>query len=149
MIPECQPYADSLAALHSQLAESIKGLGTDALDWTPAPGANGLAAIVAHAMGSERFLIGQTVGGIDAHRDRDAEFSLRGVDVNYLKQLIAQVDRLSAGVLAGLSEEDMAVEHPHRLGPKATRWCFVHVIEHVAEHVGHANLTRQLWAAQH
>ena len=81
MIPECQPYADSLAALHSQLAESIEGLGTDALDWTPAPGANGLAVIVAHAMGSERFLIGQTVGGIDAHRDRDAEFSLRGVDV--------------------------------------------------------------------
>jgi hypothetical protein len=148
MIPECQPYAESLAALHAQLAESIEGLGADALDWTPAPGANGLAAIVAHATGSERFLIGQTVGGIDAHRNRDAEFSLRGVDVDYLKRLIAEVDQVSAGVLARLREEDMPVEHPHRLGPKATRWCFVHVIEHVAEHVGHANLTRQLWDAR-
>ena len=149
MIPECQQYATSLTVLHGQLAKSIEGLGTDALDWVPVAGANSLAVLVAHAVGAERFLIGQMVGGIDAHRDRDAEFSLRGVDTNHLKRLLSEAEMVSADVLSRLAEEDMATQHPHREGPKATRWCVVHVIEHGAEHMGHASLTRQLWDAQH
>jgi uncharacterized damage-inducible protein DinB len=149
MIPECQQYAASLTALHSKLAKSVEGLGTDALDWAPVAGANSLAVLVAHAVGSERLLIGQLVGGIDANRDRDAEFSLRGVDTNHLKRLIAEAENTSLGVLAQLVEKDLAAQHPHREGPKTTRWCVVHVIEHVAEHLGHAGLTRQLWDAHH
>ena len=148
MIPECQQYASSLASLLSQLAKSVEGLGTDALDWVPVAGANNLTVLVAHAVGSERLLIGQLVGGIDAHRDRDAEFSLRGVDADHLKRLLAEAETVSAGVLSRLTEEDMALQHPHREGPKTTRWCVVHAIEHVAEHLGHAGLTRQLGDAR-
>jgi uncharacterized damage-inducible protein DinB len=149
MIPECQQYAESLAVLHRQLAKSIEGLGTDALDWVPVAGANSLSVLLAHSVGSERFLIGQLVGGIDVHRDRDAEFSLHGVDTNHLKQLLAEAGTTSLAVLTRLAEADMSAEHPHRDGPKTTRWCIVHVVEHVAEHLGHAGLTRQLWDAQH
>lgn len=148
MIPECQQYVNSLIALHAQLAKAVEGLGTDALDWVPVAGANSLAVLVAHAAGSERFLIGQMVGGIDAHRDRDAEFSLRGVDSGHLKRLLSEAETASLSVLSRLTEDDMAVQHPHREGPKTTRWYVVHVIEHVAEHLGHAGLTRQLWDAQ-
>jgi hypothetical protein len=148
MIPECQQYASSLAGLHAQFASSVEGLEMDALDWPPLAGANGLAVLVAHAAGAERFLIGQLVGGIDAPRDRNAEFSLRGADASYLKRLLSEAETVSAGVLARLTADDMAALHPHREGLKTTRWCVVHAIEHVAEHLGHAGLTRQLWDAR-
>jgi hypothetical protein len=149
MIPECQQYAASLASLHGQLAKYVEGLDGAALDWTPVAGANGLAVIVVHAVGSERFLIGQLVGGIDAHRDRDAEFRLHDVDAGHLKRLVSETGAISAEVLSRLSEEDLSVQRAHRDGPKTTRWCIVHGLEHLAEHVGHAGLTRQLWDAQH
>jgi hypothetical protein len=137
MIPECQQYAASLASLHGQLAKYVEGLDGAALDWTPVAGANGLAVIVVHAVGSERFLIGQLVGGIDAHR------------AGHLKRLVSETGAISAEVLSRLSEEDLSVQRAHRDGPKTTRWCIVHGLEHLAEHVGHAGLTRQLWDAQH
>jgi hypothetical protein len=28
------------------------------------------------------------------------------------------------------------------------RWCILHVIEHIAQHLGHMQLTRQLWLAK-
>jgi hypothetical protein len=28
------------------------------------------------------------------------------------------------------------------------RWCILHVIEHYAQHLGHMQLTRQLWLAK-
>ncbi len=148
MLPECQQYASSLTMLHAQLAKSIDGLSPEALDWAPVAGANSLAVLVAHAAGSERFLIGQLAGGIDAHRDRAAEFSLHDVDSGHLKDILAQTEKVSLEVLSRLSESDMSALRPHRDEPKTTRWCIVHTIEHVAEHLGHAGLTRQLWDAR-
>jgi hypothetical protein len=99
MLPEAAQYRDSFKTLHSQLLKHLDGLPPAALDWVPTPGANSLTVLVAHAVGAERFLVAQTVGGADVHRDRDAEFRARGLDGRALIALVETADIETAALL--------------------------------------------------
>ena len=42
---------------HAAMREAVGGLDAEALDWRPAAETNSLAALVAHALEAERFLV--------------------------------------------------------------------------------------------
>ena len=59
--------------VHQQLRDELDGLDDDALNWIPAPGANSIATIITHLVGSEAETL-RCVAGMTCERDRDAEF---------------------------------------------------------------------------
>ncbi len=140
-------YLERLQRLHDDIKQSIEGLPQAALDWIPGPEMNSLCVIVMHVSGSERYWIGDIVAQEPSGRDREAEFGTRGIDVEELMQRmdgsLAYVHR----VLEGLMLEDLGAP---RVAPRDGRevsvgWALFHVLEHAAVHVGHVQLTRQLW----
>lgn len=144
MIPECQQYVDSFRSLHQRFVAVVTGLNSPALDWTPVAGANSLTVLVSHTMGSERFLIAHLVGVRPSSRNREAEFRASGLTAQQLADLVHSVGAETHEILTALTSADMENFRQHREGPKTVRWCIVHALEHVAEHLGHAELTRQM-----
>ena len=59
--------------VHRELRDELEGLDDDALNWVPVPGANSIATIVTHLVGSEAETL-RCAAGIARERDRDAEF---------------------------------------------------------------------------
>jgi hypothetical protein len=60
----------------------------------------------------------------------------------------AYVHALLATVTA--DDLDQSRPHPQRAGHiVAARYDILHALEHMSQHIGHAQLTRQLWAIEH
>lgn len=138
---------ERLRFLHAEISKAIQDLPVDALDWAPAPGANAMGALVVHLTGAERYWIGTVIGGEPSDRVRESEFLADGLAVFDLQQRLDDLDRLAPTVLGALSLDDLA--RPCRV-PRDGRtvtvgWALAHTIEHTAVHVGHIQLTRQLW----
>ncbi|MBI3734244.1 MAG: DUF664 domain-containing protein [Chloroflexi bacterium] len=152
--PEIESYIAQLRDLRAEVVKGIDGLPAEALNWKPsAPDTNSLYVLAAHLAGGESWWIHQVVGGVDVHRNRASEFVAVGDDANTLKAKLDAVARNSEQILRGLSEADLVKERTADrtagVQARSTRWCILHVIEHLARHVGHIELTRQLWAHEH
>lgn len=133
-----------LSGLHDRLRKTIAGLDPDTLDRAPAEGTNSIAVLVTHAMGAEMGWLHLAAGR--AHdRDRASEFVVRGRDAVELTRVVNAADAsakelLSSAFAAG---PETIRERPNAR-PVTVSFCVTHAIAHTAEHVGHAELTRQL-----
>jgi uncharacterized damage-inducible protein DinB len=140
-------YREWLRALHAAMAKSLDGLPRDALDWSPGPEINSLAVLATHVAGAERYWIGAVAGGQATDRVREVEFEAMGKDaaalVGELEAALAESD----AVLAQLAVADLGAARVAPLSGKrvTVAWALVHALEHTAQHVGHMELTRQLW----
>ncbi|MBE2237558.1 MAG: DUF1572 family protein [Caldilineaceae bacterium] len=139
-------------ALHASMKEVITALPAQALDWSPAPEVNSVAVLVAHVCGSERFWIGEKIGELDAQRDRDAEFTVRGLDHARLTAMLDASLGMMQPVLEKLTLDEMSrpASAPVSRDGSAhdVAWCLQHALEHVAVHTGHVELMRQWWKSQ-
>ncbi len=132
--------------LNGRLREVVRSNGPDRLDRAPAPGENTVAVLVAHTIGSELWWLSVAAGRTRA-RDRDGEFLTRGWTSEELLRMIDGADAelpelVEAAVAAGVE-----TIRPLQDG---VRWtiarALAHSVAHTAEHVGHAELTRNLLA---
>ncbi len=142
-----EEYLERLEALHAAAGRSIEGLPQAALDWAPGPDMNSLCVLVVHLAGAERYWIGDVVGRDPSGRDRDAEFRAQGLDAAALKERLADALAHARGVLEALTLADLAAL---RVSPRDGRtytvaWALAHALTHTALHVGHMEVTRQLW----
>jgi uncharacterized damage-inducible protein DinB len=135
------------ADLHKDIAAAIQGLPQEALDWVPGPELNSLGVIIAHTLGAERYLLCDLAAGVRLPRDRDSEFASKGQSAVALVEQMAQSRAAMRAVLAKLSVEDL--EDPRitlRDGRKTTvGWAVLYAVNHTALHLGHVQITRQLW----
>ncbi len=138
---------ERLGFLHAEIEKAIAGLSVVALDWMPAPGANTIGALVVHLTGAERYWVGTVIGGEPSDRDRESEFFVSGVTAAELQQRLAALISFEREALGGLGVDDLARQcRVPRDGRTVTvGWALTHVVEHTAVHVGHIQLTRQLW----
>lgn len=151
MQPFIADYLERLAAQHAALKAALDGLGPDALDWVPGPGMNAIAVLIVHLAGAERYWIGDVALQDPSGRVRAREFEARAHSV---ETLTAHLDRSLAYARSGLADASLemlaaprrSVNHPDR--PFTVGWALLHALEHTAEHVGHIQLTRQLWDAR-
>ena len=132
------------AALNGRLRDVVRGLDVAALDRSPAEGENTIAVLVMHTIGSERGWLSLAAGRTH-QRDREAEFGTRGRAPDDLVAAIdaadvAMRDLVDAAVGAGL--ETIRTTGDGRSWTVAR--CVAHSLAHTAEHVGHAELTRNL-----
>lgn len=143
-------YLERLAALHRDFVRCVDGLPQAALDWTPGPDMNSLCVLVVHITGAERYWVGDVALGDPSGRDRDAEFRARGLDATALKGRLAAseayiragLERLPVGNLTQMRDA------PGRSAQFSVGWALLHALEHTALHLGHAEITRQLWDQQ-
>lgn len=140
-------FLERLHDLHKDFIATFEDLPAEALDWVPGTEMNSLCALVVHTTGSARFWIGDIGLGESSNRDRDAEFRAKGLTVAELKARFAAVEDYARGAFERLALSDfMTVRQlPGRDRQVTVGWALLHALEHTGIHVGHAQLTRQLW----
>lgn len=153
MQPEIQAYLTDLGELRDQVKSLLEGLPQEALDWRPIEGegelaTNSLTAMAVHLAGSETYWMKEVIGGKKIVRDRDAEFVTKGLSVSELQAKIGASGKLAMEILPRLTEKHLEEGRKWRDRPVSVRWCILHLIEHYALHLGHMQLTRQLWLAK-
>lgn len=151
MRSEIQNYRQRIEDLREQAAELISSLTAEALNYRPTSdvgdhASNSLAVLAAHIAGAERFWIGEVVGNLPPRRDRDAEFATRVTDPARLIRLLEVAGAETREVLSALTDADLSGEREARGRTIPVRWCILHVVDHTALHLGHMQLTYQLWA---
>jgi len=153
MLKEVETCLSLLDGLRRAVAEVLEGLPAEALNWRPLEGTeehatNSLAATFAHLTGSQRYWVGQIVGGRDARRVREAEFHATADSAAALREQLDETYALMREVLAAVTAEqlDETVDTGSRTVTR--RWAMLHALEHSAVHVGHMQLTRQLWVGR-
>jgi uncharacterized damage-inducible protein DinB len=153
MLPEVHTYLTDLEELRGQVKGLLQGLPKEALDWHPIEGGgefatNSLAALVVHLAGSETFWMKEIIGGKKIERDRDAEFVAKGLSLSELQAKIAAAAKVTVEILSALTEKQLEEGRRWKDRSINVRGCILHVIEHFAQHLGHMQLTRQLWLAK-
>jgi len=143
----CADYLDRLQILHEDMKETLKNLPQAALDWVPGPGMNSLSVLIVHATGAERYWIGDIAFQDPSGRDRAAEFEVRGLDALKLEERLDNSLTYIKGVAENFKLESLK---EIRVSPRDDRkftvgWALAHALEHTALHLGHAQVTRQLW----
>ncbi|MEO8607303.1 MAG: DinB family protein [Chloroflexota bacterium] len=147
MHPIFGEYMKLMEALYEGFGKTIEGLPVEALDWTPGPDMNSLAVLIVHTTGATSFLVGEVAGGIPSNRDRAAEFKVTGWDEAKLKTRLSDSLELVRGVLDKLTLDDMTKTHFSELRNRTYVYAeaVFHALDHTGLHVGHAEITRQLW----
>ena len=150
MLSELDNYLHRIEDIRRQVGDLIAGLPADALNWRPIEGdkghaTNSLAVLATHIAGAEHFWITEVVGGHPPTRDRDAEFAIQATDAAELVRLLEKTGAETREVLSALPEADLDGVRQVMGRTVPVRWCVLHVIEHTALHLGHIQLTYQLW----
>lgn len=142
-----EDYLERLHSLHRDIEEAFTGLPQEALDWAPLNDSNSINVLVTHLTGAERYWIGDVAAQDSSNRNRDAEFEVKGLDAAALKQRLQNSENYARQVLENMQVADLGQE---RISPRNDRtftvsWALLHALEHTALHLGHIQITRQLW----
>jgi uncharacterized damage-inducible protein DinB len=142
-----QEFLNLLEELHTNITHAIEGLPQEALDWSPGEGMNSIAVLIVHLTGAERYWIGDVTLGDASSRDRAAEFRVSGSPPEALLQRLADATAYAQSASTRLAIDDLEQE---RISPRDGRkftvaWALLHALEHTALHLGHIQITRQLW----
>ena len=164
MTTELDTYRTLLREKYAELDRILDGLPDEALLWRPfeeSPwrgAANVLGFIVAHALSSTVYLLARAEWtlGRRAWSDVDGdegseEFGLANHQVAYLRERVWRTHATVDAFLGSLSPHDLDASATHPDDPARTlqaRYDVVHSIEHLSEHIGQAQITRQLWALE-
>jgi hypothetical protein len=139
-----------LQELHSELRLEVANRDDKSLNWTPCPGANSVATIVTHTLGSEAETL-RAVAGVPGSRNRNAEFSMGSQSQADLLDQIRQADSLLDDLAPTLTD-DRALT-PTALPTLSSddrrpgmTW-LIGNLGHAREHMGHLRLTVQLFDA--
>ncbi len=152
MLREAAAYLERIEDLRGQIGSILQTLPQEALNWQPDENSadhamNSIAVLATHAVGAEHFWIGEVVGGLPATRDRAAEFETVVEDTAVLQQTLQTVRQQTRTILQNVTQEDLDGIRQARNREVPTRWAILHVIDHTALHLGHIQITAQLWQA--
>ncbi len=150
MLPEVAHYLARMDSLRQQIRDLITTAPADALNWRPIEGqddhaTNSLAVMAAHIAGAEHHWYHEVIGRQPATRQRDMEFKTVAENAAGLVEKLAFNAEESQRILAALNAEDLDGVREVEGHSVAVRWAILHVIDHTALHLGHMQLTYQLW----
>ena len=140
-------YLERLEGLQHRLHKEVRDLPVEAMDWAPGPEMNSVGVLLAHITGLLHEGIDIALGDLP-NRVREQEFQTRGVlGAEMLRRLDAVID-YARGALPRLGLEDLDQERMDEDGPVTCGWALLHALEHAYLHLGHVQLTGQLWRGQ-
>ncbi|MBZ0309597.1 MAG: DUF1572 domain-containing protein [Anaerolineae bacterium] len=142
-----ESYLELMHSLHHDIEKAFTELPQEALDWAPLNDSNSINVMVTHLTGAERYWIGDVAAQDSSDRNRNAEFEVKGLDAAALKQRLQNSENYARQALESMQVTDLGLE---RSSPRNDRkftvsWALLHALEHTALHLGHIQMTRQLW----
>src|SRR5258706_15758768 len=140
------PFWRYIAGSADRLVELLHGLSEAELNWRPpAPETNSLFVLATHTIANTEENILATLCGEPLRRERAAEFQAHGTTSEPLRERWALLRRRIEAALAELPPGtlDAMRQHPRR-GSLTAREILIVVARHAAEHLGQAELTRDL-----
>ncbi len=132
----------------TSMRAAVAGAPADGLNRRPAgDDTNPVAVLVVHAVHSTRWWLSVALGQPLPERDRPSEFLTTVADAD---ELLALFDPVAADCRALLDTDAAfdagAIREDPRDGDQVTAaWALMHAVEHLREHVAHAELTRQVF----
>jgi uncharacterized damage-inducible protein DinB len=137
-------YLERLEGLQHRLHKEVRDLPAEAMDWSPGPEMNSVAVLLAHIVGVLHEGIDIALGEHPG-RVRAQEFQTRGVlSDTMLRRLDAVID-YARGALPRLGLTDLSKERKDEDGTVSCGWALLHALEHAYLHLGHLQLTCQMW----
>ena len=141
-----EEYLTVLETCHNNILKTVEGLSESALNWKPGPDMNSIAVLIYHLTGAERFWIGDVADQTPSGRDRDAEFRVKDVGPDVLKNRLNENLDYVRSVMEKLTLQDLAAT---RVTPDertvTVAWALLHAVEHSGIHRGHIEIMCQLW----
>ena len=147
---EIQGYLTEFGEIRGQIRNALMNLNDDAANWFPlSEDTNSIYAILSHMIGSQDYWVRQVITGEKIQRDKEAEFHSSGS----LSEILSRWEKNSSEIeeiLGKLSLGQLAETRtaPTRPEPVTVRWTILHLISHNAIHLGHIQISRQLWGQQ-
>lgn len=145
MNPFFTDHLNLLKKCHTDIHKALKGLPPEALDWVPGRDMNSICVLVYHLTGAERFWIGDVAMNEPSNRDRDAEFKVRGLGEEFLSKRLDDSYAYATAALEKISLQDLEAPRITSRGTFTVGWALLHALEHSMLHLGHLEITRQLW----
>lgn len=147
MIPFYSDLLNRFHELHADIEKALEPLPQDAMGWQPEPDMNSISVLIVHLTGAERFLVGDIVMGESSNRDREAEFHVAGLDKNELLGRLTEAEAYLKAAFEKMKLSDLETSriHPRHGRQVSVAWALLHSLEHTGNHLGHIQLTAQLW----
>ncbi|MFL6062137.1 MAG: DinB family protein [Marmoricola sp.] len=136
-----------LEGARAELVETLEGLSEEQARRRLVPSLTTPLGLLKHAAFAERVwfhvaLAGRTRAELGMPDDIDPTFTLTEADT--VATVIAQYQQVCAEareIAAGHGLDDLATHN--RRGPLTLRWIYLHMIEELARHAGHADILRE------
>jgi hypothetical protein len=131
----------------SELALALDGLTEEQARRSLVPSLTTVLGLVKHAAAVERIwfqisLLGRTRAELGLPEDTDDSFRLAADDsIASVSSDFAAACEESRAAAAGYGLDDLVLHN--RRGPLTLRWVYVHMIEELARHAGHADILRE------
>ncbi len=149
-----------LRSLVDDIFSQLEGIPEEDLyHWLPRDGmrdVNTFSALATHIVGAGEFWILEAAGGRPVDRNRTAEFSaestlpeLRERYRRWLDATEATFSVMDETALASVYERQADPARGIGAASRTRAECILHALEHTALHLGHLQLQRQLWDAEH
>lgn len=131
----------------NRLEREISAYTNEADLWKLQPGiANTAGNLCLHLVGNLKNYIGKNMGGIAYERNREKEFSDKGISRDELLKNIIQTRSVVLSTLSGITAEVMDNIYPEEVLGSAmtTEYFLVHLYGHLNYHLGQINYHRRL-----
>lgn len=128
----------------NKLLEEVKLFRSEENLWrTEGTVRNSAGNLALHIIGNLNHFIGTTLGGTGYVRDRDSEFTRKGVPG---KDLIAGLEALVPMIRKTVAGADLEAEFPliFEGAKRSTGYMLVHLLAHLNYHLGQVNYLRRI-----
>jgi hypothetical protein len=111
---------------------------------------NSINVLVIHLIGAERYWLGDVIAGESSGRDRESEFMIQGLTEKDLFQKLCEIEDYveKSFETFALQEVDEKRISPRNGREVTVGWALCHALKHTSLHLGHIQITRQLWKKQ-
>ena len=131
----------------AKLGQQIESFPDDEGVWRTLPGVTNTAGNLAlHLEGNLREFVGRQLGQLPYQRNRDLEFSARGVSRQELGACLTALGESIPKVIENLSEEQMEQEYPQVVlgSAMSTSEFLIHLYGHLNWHLGQVDYLRRI-----
>ena len=152
-LPEKDVLHGFLRRHRGALVTLVRQLGSDHAEAVRMPSGTTALGIVCHLAWMERWWFEATFAGVQVtfpwtDDDPDADWRpMIGETLDAVLDRYVSAARRSNEIIAAASLDDIAIAPdlpPFPIGNQTLRWILVHMIEETAQHLGHAEIIREL-----
>ena len=144
-----QPALETACELIERILAAADGLSAQQLDTAPWDESSSMFVLATHAISATEWNFVQVLAGLEVDRSRQAEFDSKAASVDNPQGLLAErwagARAAIESALEGLADDAWEGLHYHMFMDKnlSGHELVCRALAHTAEHVGHAEMTRQ------